>query len=62
MQQGHQDPRAGGADGMAERDGAAVDVDLVAIEAKLLGDGAGLGGEGLVGLDKIGRASCRERV
>ena len=43
----------GRADRMAERDGAAVDVDLRGIPAEVLVDRAGLGGEGLVGLDQV---------
>ena len=38
---------------MAERDRAAVDVHLVHVEAEILGDGAGLGGEGLVRFDQV---------
>src|SRR5260370_35862936 len=41
--------RARGADRMAERDGAAIDVELVRIEAELLADRDGLAAEGLVG-------------
>src|SRR5215208_2033462 len=42
--------RAGCADRMPERNGAAVDVDLGGIPAEVLVDRAGLGGEGLIGL------------
>src|SRR5215213_2028086 len=45
--------RAGCADRMPERNGAAVDVDLGGIPAEVLVDRAGLGGEGLIGLDQI---------
>src|SRR5947208_3566330 len=45
--------RARGADGVADGDGAAVDVDLVGIPAEPLVDGAGLRREGLVGLDQV---------
>ena len=38
---------------MADGDGAAVDVDLVGVPADALVDGAGLGGEGLVGFDEV---------
>ena len=41
------------ADGVADGDGAAVDVDLAHVEAQLTGHGDGLGGEGLVGLDEV---------
>src|SRR6266478_5717754 len=51
VEQGHQDAGARRADRVAERDGAAIDVDLRGVPAELLVDGAGLGGEGLVGLD-----------
>src|SRR4029453_16653507 len=44
---------AGGAHGVAEGDGAAVDVDLVEVEAQLAEDGQGLGGEPLVELDQV---------
>ena len=54
VQQRHQHARAGGADGVADRDRAAVDVDLGRIPAEVLVDRAGL--------REIGRASCRERV
>src|SRR3546814_14516132 len=53
------DACAGGAERVAERDGAAVEVGLVEIAAQLVGAGQRLGGEGRV---QIGRASCRERV
>ena len=39
--------------GMAEGDGAAVDVDLAGVPAEVLVDGAGLRREGLVGLDQV---------
>ena len=45
--------RARGADGVADGDGAAVDIDLVGIPAQPLVDGAGLRREGLVGLDQV---------
>ena len=51
--QRQQQARAGHAERMAERDRAAVDVDLVAIEAELLLDGEILRGERLVDLDEI---------
>ena len=40
---------------MAERDRAAVDVDLVPVEAELAAVGEGLGGERLVDLDEVER-------
>ena len=43
---------AGAAEGMAERDGAAVDVDARRIEAERADDGEGLRGKGLVELDE----------
>src|SRR5687767_5201052 len=48
MQQGNDDARARGADRMAERYVAAVDVHFRRIPAHVLVDRAGLGGEGLV--------------
>src|SRR6185437_14911269 len=53
MQQGHEHARARGADGMAERDRAAIHVDLRWIEIEVLGDGTSLSGESLVRLDQI---------
>src|SRR5208282_3028520 len=44
VKQRHQNARAGRADRMAERDGAAIDVDLGGVPAEVLVDGAGLGG------------------
>src|SRR5699024_10402313 len=54
-QHGGQDPTAGGADGMAERDARAIDVEAVEValaQAPLAGDGERLRGEGLVELDE----------
>src|SRR5260370_37508090 len=45
--------RAGGADGVPERHGAAVDVDLVLVDAELPGGVQGDGGEGLVDLVEV---------
>ena len=53
MHQADEDPAAGGADGMAQGDGAAVDVDLLAIPLKQLTDGQRLDGKSLVGFDKV---------
>src|SRR5215212_6600488 len=49
----HQYARAGGADGMPDRDRATIDVDLGSIPAEVLVDGAGLRRERLIGLDQI---------
>ena len=68
VEQRHQHARAGRADRMADRDRAAVDVDLVGVPAEILVDRAGLRGEGLVGFDQIevglapaGLLQCRAR-
>src|SRR5262249_32170274 len=53
VEQRHQHPSAGSADRMADRDRAAVDVDLRGVPAEVLVDRAGLRGERLVGLDQI---------
>src|SRR5712692_9262844 len=53
VEQRNEDARAGRADRMAERDGAAVDVDLAGVPAEVLVDGAGLGGERLVRLYEV---------
>src|SRR5437879_5988301 len=53
VEQGHQHARTRRADRMAERDGAAIDVDLGRIPAEILVDRAGLRGEGLVRLDQV---------
>src|SRR6476646_11569834 len=53
VEQRHQYAGTGSADGMADRDRAAIDVDLGGIPAQILVDRAGLRGEGLVGLDQI---------
>src|SRR5262249_20253322 len=47
------DAPARGADRMPERNGAAVDIDLVGIPAEVLVDRAGLRRKGLVRLDEI---------
>src|ERR1035437_1652187 len=52
-QQGSGELRAGAAERMAERDGAAVDVDLGKIKAEHLDDGERLRGERLVQLDQV---------
>src|ERR1700761_1779687 len=53
VQQRHQYARTGGADRMADRDRAAIDVDLGRIPAEVLVDRAGLRREGFVGLDQV---------
>src|SRR5215468_6331839 len=53
VQQRHQHAGAGSADGMADRDRAAIDIDLAGVPAEILVDGASLRRKGLVGLDQI---------
>ena len=53
MNQGRENLRAAGAERMAQRDGAAVDVDPRGIELELADAGDGLGGKGLVQLDQV---------
>src|SRR5262245_8725815 len=53
VQKCHQHARTRGADRMAEGNGAAVHVDLGGIPAEVLVDGAGLGGERLVGFHQV---------
>src|SRR5262249_21625873 len=53
VQQRHQHAGAGRADGMADRNRAAIDVDLAGVPAEVLVDRAGLRSEGLVGLDEV---------
>ena len=53
MEQGDDDAGAGAADGVADGDGAAVDVELAQVEAQLTAHGHGLSGKGLVGLDEV---------
>src|SRR5450432_3429868 len=53
VQKRHQHTRAGSPDRMAERDRAAIDIDLRGVPAEVLVDGASLRREGLVGLDQI---------
>src|SRR5204863_8174086 len=48
-----ENPRARGADRVADGDRSAVDVDPVALPAELLADRQRLGGEGFVGLDQV---------
>src|SRR5215472_4712859 len=52
-EQRHQHAGAGGADRMAERDRAAIDVDLRGVPAEVLVDRTGLRGERLVRLDQL---------
>ena len=51
MQQGDEDPAAGGADRVAEGNGAAVDVDLAALPAQGLANRQRLNGKRLVSLN-----------
>src|SRR5205814_2214246 len=51
--EGEREPRARGAERVAERDGAAVHVRLLAVEAEILLDGQALRGKGLVDLDEV---------
>src|SRR5262249_43251692 len=53
VEQRHQHARAGRADRVAERDCAAVDVDLAGVPAEVLVDRAGLRREGFVGFDEV---------
>src|SRR5574338_1717177 len=53
VQQRGQDARPGGADGVAEGDGTAVDVDAIPVEAELVAIGQDLRREGLVDLDQV---------
>src|SRR5258706_8914538 len=53
VEQGRDDSRSRGTDRMTEGDRAAVDVDLVPVEAELAPVRDGLGGEGLVDLDQV---------
>src|SRR5215472_11144901 len=53
IEQRKEDARAGSADGMAEGDRAAVDVDLIGIEAELARNGNGGDGEGFVQFHEI---------
>src|ERR1700722_8049326 len=52
-QRGQREPRARHADGVAQRDGAAVDVDLVLVDAEVVDRGEADGGEGLVDLEEV---------
>ncbi len=53
MQERDQYAAARRADGMSQRNRAAVDVDLLGIPAKFLADRQRLGGKGLVGFDQV---------
>ena len=53
VQQGDEDTGTGSADGMAQRNSAAVDVQLALVEVQSLADGNRLSGKSLVGLDQI---------
>src|ERR1700684_3106206 len=53
MQQRHQDPATGRADGMTEGDGPAVDVDLRGVPSHLTVDRYSLRGKGLIDLHQV---------
>ena len=53
VEQGDEDAGATGSDGMADGDGAAVDIDAVEGEAELFGDAEGLDGEGFVEFEEV---------
>ena len=61
VEQRRDDPRAAGPDRVAERDRAAVDVDLVPVEPERAAVGQGLGGERLVDLDEVERLDAAAR-
>src|SRR5699024_1168576 len=65
VEQGGGHAGAGGAPGVAERDRPAVDVELVVVDAEILGGRQHLRGEGLVELDQVdvvdGHVGERER-
>src|SRR6266851_3321321 len=52
---------AAGADGVAEGDGAAVDVDALPVPIQFFAVGGGLGGEGFVDLDQVKVADLQSR-
>ena len=53
VQQGDDDTSAGSADGVADGDGAAVDVNLAHVEVQLASNSDGLSSESLVSLDQV---------
>src|SRR6266850_2970160 len=53
VEQGHEDSRSAGADGVAERDGAAVYVNFFGIELELASDGDGSNRESFVEFDEV---------
>ena len=53
MEQRHRDSRPGAADGMAERDGAAVDVESLAIKMQLAIAGQHLRRKGFIEFNQI---------
>src|SRR5277367_972212 len=61
VKQRHQDARAGGANGMADRDRAAIDIDFAGVPTEVLVDRARLGGERFIGLDEIEIADAPSR-
>ena len=62
MQQRHQDAAAGGADGVADGDGAAVDVDLVRVPLHFAVDRDRLRGESLVDFHQVEVAHAPARL
>src|SRR5674476_1119262 len=53
VDQGARDPGAGHAEGVTDRDGSAVDVELVEVDAQVVRGGNHLCGERLVDLDQV---------
>src|SRR5262249_7421921 len=53
IEQGHQDPRPAATDRVAQGHGAAIDVDLLGVQAQLLLDGESHRCEGLVDLEEV---------
>ena len=62
MDERGRDPRAGHAEGMTDRDGAAVNVQLVDVNVKLAGGRKNLRGERLVDLDQVDVGHCQAGV
>ena len=58
-QRGQRDPGARHADGVAERDGPAIDIDLVLVDPEVVDRGQADGGEGLVDLEQVDVAQAR---
>ena len=64
VEEGAEDHRAGGAEGVAHGDGAAVDVDAGGVDVEGLQEAQHDGGEGLVDLEEVevGDRPCRPRA